>query len=139
MAKNISDIVKKQIERLSSSGDSIRAGVQGVTTAPGKLAAANKDRYLAGIQKSLDKWVDNTGSVTLQDWQSAMLDKGVPRIAEGIRQAENKLIDFHTQLQSYQASYLPKLNAKPVLSLSDAVMKASQNIEAMAKFRFKRK
>lgn len=139
MAKNIEDIVRKQIDRLSGASESIRAGVQSVTVAPGKLAAANKERYLAGVQKSVEKWVDNTGSVSLPDWQSSMIDKGIPRIAEGIRQSEGKLREFHTQLQAYQASYLPKLNSKPVLSLEDGINKAGEHIRAMSKFRFRRK
>lgn len=139
MAKSIESIVKKQIDRLSGAGEAIRDGIQSVTVAPGQKAAASKDRYLAGIQKSVDKWADNVASVSLASWQEAALNKGVPRIAEGIRQAESKLIDFHTQLQSYQNSYLAKLNARPVLSLEDAKTKAGQNIEYMSKFRFKRK
>lgn len=139
MAKNIEDIVRKQIDNLSRASESIKSGVMSVTVAPGKIAAANKERYLAGVTKSVDKWVDNVGSVSLPDWQSSMVDKGIPRIAEGIRQAEPKIRDFHTQLQSYQSSYLPKLNTMKVLSIGDAIAKASANIEAMSKFRFRRK
>lgn len=139
MAKSIESIVQKQIDNLSRSGDRIKEGIMGVTVAPGKLAAQNKERYLAGINKSVDKWADNVASVSLTDWQQAAVEKGVPRIAEGIRQAAPKLTDFHTQLQNFQTTYLSKLNAKPVLSLTDAISKMSENVTQMSKFRYKRK
>lgn len=138
--KPVSDIVAKQIRNVQAATEDIRAGVEAVTEAPGKKAAAAANKMRAGILKALDdgKWQDNVASVSLEDWKAAFLEKGIGRIPEGIAASEGKLINFHTQLQAYQSKYLPAVRSKPSLTLEDNIQKAAENIRQMAKFRFKR-
>lgn len=139
MAKDVNATVQKQIRRLQGATEEIRAGVEGVQIAPGKLAAENSDRYLSGIQKNVDKWKANVASVSLPSWKEAIINKGIPRIAEGIAQSADKLTAFHTQLAAYQATYLPALKRQKVLSQADADRNMLENAHQMAKFRFVRK
>lgn len=81
--------LQKWSTNLNAAGQYITNGVNRVTVAPGQAAAAASDRFLAGIQSSVasGKWQRNVAAVSLQDWQSAMIKKGLPRIATGTAQA----------------------------------------------------
>lgn len=84
--------------RLGQSGDKIKAGVQGVTTAPGLTAARQKDVWAANVAAAKDKWATRVAGVSLPEWQSAMIDKGLNRIASGATAAQPKFAEFMTQL-----------------------------------------
>ena len=76
---------------LTNATTRIAEGVDAVTVAPGRLAAANKEGYLAGVQRSVDKWAANVGAVSLPEWQNAMRDRGIPAIASGAERGESKV------------------------------------------------
>lgn len=81
--------LQKWSTNLNAAGTYIKNGVNGVTTAPGQSAAAAQDRMLAGITQAVQsgKWARNVSAVSLQAWQNAMINKGIPRIAQGTAQA----------------------------------------------------
>jgi hypothetical protein len=75
---------------LSAAAPYITNGVQRVTTAPGVAAAAAAPTMLANVTASVTSgaWAARVSSVSLQQWQSAMTTKGIPRLAQGITQAQ---------------------------------------------------
>jgi hypothetical protein len=81
--------LQKWSNNLNAAGTYITSGVQRVTTPPGQAAAAAQDRMIAGITAAVQsgKWARNVSAVSLQDWQNAMIKKGIPRIAQGTAQA----------------------------------------------------
>lgn len=85
-------------QRLAGSTEKIRAGVQAVSVAPGQLAARNKAGYVAGVNQNQDKWASRTASVSLGQWQTDMLDKGLSRISGGATAAQPKFAQFMGQL-----------------------------------------
>jgi hypothetical protein len=74
--------------RLGAAGTDIQAGVQNVKTAPGQKAAAAKATYVNNVTAAADVWAKNVSKVGLGDWQSAMINKGIPRLQQGITQAQ---------------------------------------------------
>lgn len=86
---------------LSAKTAKIQANAQAVTTAPGQLAARNAQAYLSGVQANYEKWRRNVAAVSLQDWQTAFVQKGVPRIAPGAQAAQAKFASFMQQLLPY--------------------------------------
>lgn len=86
---------QKWATNLVASAPSIKAGVQAVTVSPGQLAAAQADVWLANLQASRQKWIDRV-KVPLDVWQSATIDKGIPRIQGGANAAIPKVQQFLT-------------------------------------------
>lgn len=86
MAKNMpsaADVAQRWQQGFSNAGPKWAAGVNAVDTAPGVLAAAAKDRYLAGVTGNVDKFAANVSRVTLAEWKNAATTKGQPRLASG--------------------------------------------------------
>ena len=81
--------LQKWSTNLNAAGTYIKNGVNAVTVAPGQAAAAAQDRMLAGVTQAVQsgKWARNVSKVSLQDWQNAMINKGIPRIAQGTQVA----------------------------------------------------
>lgn len=81
--------LQKWSTNLNAAGPYIKSGVARVSTAPGQLAAAASDRMLAGVTASISNgtWQRNVSKVSLQDWQNAMVNKGIPRLQQGTAQA----------------------------------------------------
>ncbi len=126
----------KWARNLKASTPYIQDGVNRVTEAPGKAAAAKVDKWHNAIssQETKSKWERRVGAVSLEDWKSAMLLKGVGRIQAGVDGAEAKSVDFATKLISHQNALLPSIDAMPDLTLGDSVQRAVAWIEGMAKF-----
>jgi hypothetical protein len=104
MAKSMPDpasAATKWAQNLGAAGQAYTAGVQSVTQAPGQLAAAASDRYLAGVQTNVQKFKANVGSVSLGDWQAAAVNKGAPRLATGASAAQPKMAAVLQQLFPY--------------------------------------
>lgn len=98
MAQDAATIGQNWATRLGQSQEKIKAGVAGVTVAPGAAAARQKQVWLSNTQAAADKWARNTAAVTLQDWQAAMNDKGVGRIASGANAAIPRFTQFMSAL-----------------------------------------
>lgn len=100
-------ITNKWVNRLSGATADIQAGIQRVTVAPGTKAVAKKTKWQNNVVNAADKWARNTGRVSLQDWQNAAINVGVPRIAQGAQQKQGKmqafLNDFIPHLERGQA------------------------------------
>ena len=91
---------------MQNATQKITQGVNAVTVAPTSLAAQAVDRMVAGIQRAAatGKIQAALQAVSLTDWKEAMLNKGVPRIAQGATAAKGKMQAFLTQ-------FLPHIQA----------------------------
>ena len=95
--------------RLGQSTTKITAGVDAVSVAPGVAAARQKDVWANNVISAKDRWAKRVQSVSLADWQAAMKNKGVPRIATGATAAEPKFAAFMSQLIPHINAGLTKL------------------------------
>lgn len=87
---------------LQGASAKIERGIDAVTTAPGKLAAAQKQLWLTNVTKSADKWERNV-QVPLPEWQKAAKDKGIPALQNAIPLAKSKV-------QAAAAKLIPAMN-----------------------------
>jgi hypothetical protein len=117
---------------LASAGERITAGVQATTVAPGQAAARQKAAYVANVQASADKWASRTAAVPLGDWQQAVIQKGVPRIAAGATAAQPKFEQFMGKLLPFQDSLKGTLPARG--GLDQNITRMDAWVRGMAKF-----
>jgi hypothetical protein len=98
MAQSAQDVAARWAQNMGSSTAKWKAGVDGVTVAPGQAAARQADVWANNVVASKGKWATNVASVSLQDWKDAMINKGGARIGSGAQAAQGKFADFMTQL-----------------------------------------
>jgi len=127
---------EKHARNLKASVPDITIGVDAVTEAPGKKAAAAQAKMKANLVASIDDgtWAKRVSAVTLEDWKKQMKDKGIGRISAGIDGAAAKTEDFFSQLFAYQDSIKPSLDAMPDLTLEDSISRMTKWVRDMAKF-----
>ena len=128
---------EKHARRLKGAVEDIRIGVGAVTEAPGKAAAAAQEKMLANLTEAVrsGKWARKVGAVPLADWQKAMLEKGINRIAAGIDGSAEKVEKFFEQLFPYQDALKAKLDDLPDLTLEDSINRMVTYVRGMADFK----
>lgn len=131
------EAAQKHMRRLQGATEDIQRGIQGVTTAPGALAAKKQQKMIQRLTEKVNDgtWARNVAAVSLESWKSAALDKGVGRIASGIQAAQPKMEAFYSKLLPFQATIQSKINAMPDLTLEDNIARATTQIREMSKFR----
>jgi hypothetical protein len=108
------------------------AGAQGVQVPPGQAAARQKAVYVQNVTAKADKWAANVAAVSLQEWQQAFIQKGIPRIASGATASQPKFAAFMGKLLPYQANALRSLPARG--SLDQNIARSNAWIRTMANF-----
>jgi hypothetical protein len=73
-------------------------GVNSTPVAPGQLAAAATDRWLANTQAAAPRYKANSQAVTKEQWASAAINKGADRLSSGAAQAQPKMASVFTKL-----------------------------------------
>lgn len=130
-------IAQKWANRLSSATADIQAGVQAVTVSPTATAAKNPQKYLDGVNKAVQsgKWASRLNAVSLTDWQTATIQKGIPRISQGAQAAQPKMASFMSQLIPFQNTLQAKVNAMPSANLQDSINRMTAWVQGMATFK----
>lgn len=77
--------------KLGSSTQAYTDGVNGVTVAPGQMAAASKQLWLTNTASAGDKFARNSAAVSRESWQNSAITKGAPRLASGAAAAQPKM------------------------------------------------
>lgn len=128
---------RKLIDRARSAAPHIADQVRKVTVSPTEQAAKKVDKMRTNFLKSLDDGKVERGlrRVTLSDWQAAMINKGVPRITQGLEQAESKIIEFNRQFYPYLERVQNEVAAMPDTTLEDNIQRAVHNIRRVSEFK----
>lgn len=136
-SKSPQQVAQKWTQNLSASTQSIQAGVQGVTVSPTQLAAANPEGYLAGIQRAVSsgKWQNKLQAVSLQQWQQAMVTKGIPRIQTGAQAGQPKMLAFMQNFLPYVQQAKQQLASTPRGSLAQNQQRMIQWSNLMSQYK----
>lgn len=135
MAKvNAQQWLQKWGTNLNASGTYITNGVNNVQVAPGVSAAAAADRMLAGVQASITNgtWQRKVSSVSLQSWKDAMIKKGIPRLTQGVTQAQANKGGQITALLAAVDNAAAQANALPKGGLEQGIARATTFMRAMS-------
>ncbi len=138
MAKlTASEFAEKWQRRLSAAAPDIQKGINRVDVSPTEKAAAKQDKMLANITASVQsgKWAAGLRRVSISDWKRAAIEKGIPRISQGVSGAGPKVTDFASQLLPFQDSLKSQVDNMPDLTLEDSINRMSTWVRGMSKFR----
>jgi hypothetical protein len=124
VASNPQAVAANWANRLAGSSQKITDGINSVNVAPGVAAARQKNVYVQNVTAAADKWARNTQAVSLADWQSAAINKGVPRIASGAQAAVPKFEQFMGRLLPYVAAGRAKLPPRGDINANKSRMNA---------------
>ena len=130
---------EKHARRLKGATEDMRLGVEKVTESPTAKAAAKKDKMKANLNRAIDsgKWERGLKRVTLEEWKTQMIEKGVGRVAAGIDGAKDKVISFAAELLPFQDGIKAKVQKMPDITLEDNINRMTTQIREMAKFQRK--
>jgi len=120
--------------RLKQSLQDVQAGVQGVTEAPTAAAARALDRAAIAYQEAISsgRTARKLNAVSLSDWQSSMVNKGIPRISAGVDQAASKQVQMAERLLAAVDSAKAKVDAMPKGTLADSISRMTAFATDMA-------
>ena len=135
MRSNPQDATTAWVNHLSQATARITQGVQGVTRPPGQAVAAQSAKWLARVTASQQKWQTNVGRVSLADWQQAMTNVGIPRIAQGAQAKQGKMQAFMQQFLPYLQQGVQRVDTMPNVTLEDGINRAVAMIRHNAAFK----
>lgn len=130
---------EKQARNLKNSLPDIRMGIERVSSAPGQAAAAAQQRMKDNLNKAIDdgRWAEKVRGVSLEEWKTAALTKGVDRIAQGIDAAHAKQVVMAGRLLAAVDSSAAKVRAMPKGTIQDSISRMTAFVEDMHKFKGK--
>lgn len=128
---NAQQVVQRWADRGSASGDTVRAGVNAVTESPMEKAAAAKDRWLQGVQRAAQngKYENNLRAVSLQDWKTAMLNKGIPNMQNGYAQGKAKFQRFMNAFLPFARQVSDEVKQMPKGTIQQSIDRARHVIQ----------
>lgn len=119
-------------QNLSAAGPAMTAGVQAVTVSPTEQAAQAVDRQVAGVQAAAasGKTAARLRKVSLPQWQQAMIQKGVPRLASGAAAGASSYQNFATSFYPVMAAASDTARSMPKGSIEDSLNRVRVVIQA---------
>lgn len=114
----------KWLQNIGTATDRMKAGAMAVTVAPGQKAAAAADKWLLRVQQAQAKYKNNVGRVSLQDWQNAYIQVGIPRVSQGAQAKQAKYTAAMADFLPYLAQGVAKIDAMPKTTLQDSIARA---------------
>ena len=131
------EFAEKWQRRLQAAAPDIQRGIQRVDVSPTEKAATKQDKMLANTTAAIQsgKWANGLRRVTLGDWKKAAVEKGIPRISQGVANAAPKVSDFASQLLPFQDSLKSQISGMPDLTIEDNINRMTTFIRGMSKFK----
>lgn len=131
---NATQWLEKWGRRMNAAGPDIQAGVNRVQTAPGQAAAAAQALFLQRLTESINSgvWARGVAAVSLADWQKSMTDKGIPRVGQGVTQAQRTKTGRITALLTAVDGAASAANALPKGGLEQSIQRATTFMREMA-------
>lgn len=139
MAKqyNAATVAALWMQRASSAGEKMKAGVNSVTENPAEKAAAAAPAWLAGVQRAAAEGSFEKGlqSVTLQDWKTKMINKGIPNMATGVREAAPAMQRFLQDYLPFVAQVSDEIAAMPKGTKEDSRARMNAAFERLSSYK----
>ena len=129
------EYAEKWGRRLKGSTEDIRRGISRVQVAPGAVAVQHQDKLVARFNEAVNsgRWAASTRAVSLTDWQTKAIDKGVNRIGAGVDAAQPSQAQMAQRLLASVDAAASKARALPSTTIDDNINRAATFMREMAK------
>jgi hypothetical protein len=124
----------KWLTGISGANERMKQGALNVQTAPGQLAAAAADKWLAKVTAAKPKFIANSKAVSLQDWQNSYINTGLPRVTQGAQDKQAKYTNAMGPFFNYMNQGLATIDKMPKNTIEDSVQRAAAMIRWNAKY-----
>lgn len=131
------ELATKWATRTAAATPDMVAGVERVTEAPGRKAAAQKQIYLQNTTASVEKWARRTAAVPLEDWKAAMRE-GANRVATGVATKQGKVESFWQEFGPFQDSVTAQTKAMSRGTLQQNIARMVNQATKTAEFKRQR-
>ena len=86
-------VADKWAQKAGAASADYKAGIMGVTQAPGQLAVANQATMVSNWNAAINNgtWANRTGAVSLGQWQQAASTKGAQNYTTGVAAGKSKM------------------------------------------------
>lgn len=130
-------VAQKWARNYGAAGESVRAGVEAVTESPTAKAAAAQDRYLSGVQRAVQDgtYARNLRAVTLEEWKQSMIQKGLPRMAQGAQMGTQRMQQFMSRWLPHMDSLKGRIAGMAKGTLADSLERVRVAMEHAASFK----
>ena len=127
---------QKLIDRAKAAAPFIAGQVDKVTVAPTESALAAIPKMQTNFNAAVASGKVERGlrRVSLGDWKTAMKEKGIPRISQGLDQARNKIVAFNREFYPHLERVQAQVAAMPSTTLEDNIARMVFNVRENAKF-----
>jgi hypothetical protein len=129
-----SDLAAKWATRTSAATQDVVAGVNRVTEAPGRKAAAQRSAWQQNVIAAGDKWERRVAAVSLEEWK-ARTAEGANRIASGVQAKKSKVESFWAEFGPFQDSVTAAVRSMPRGSLEQNLGRMIEQARRTAEFR----
>jgi len=127
-------ISQKWLSNYQGAATAMTQGAQAVNQAPGVAAAAAVQTWLTRLQASAAKWQAKVSAVTLQEWQQAYINLGIPRGQAGAAAKQAKYTTFITAYMAFLQTAVAQVKAMPKGTLQAGINRAVAMINASAQW-----
>lgn len=139
MPKGLTDAetAAKWVKNTLANKDTARRGVEAVTESPTAKAAAAEQRYADGCAEaaSSGRFARACRAVTLDDWRTAYIEKGLKNLDVGVKQAESKMTRFLSSYLPYIRQRAEQIRKMPKGTRADAMARIEANLNALDQFK----
>lgn len=136
-ARNPQDVANLWASHLAGATQKITTGVSNPKRPPTQAAASAADKWQARVSDpaAKAKFIASLGRVSTADWQQAMTQKGIPRIASGANAAIPKFSTFLSSFLPFQDSVTQQVHAMPSNNLEDNINRMIAQVRGTARYR----
>jgi hypothetical protein len=113
---------------MGGATDAATRGVNAVTVSPGQSAAAAADKWMNNTMAAKDKFARRVGSVSLGQWQQAMTQYGISRMAQGAQQKQGKMQSFMAEYLPFLSAGVQQIHSMPKNTIEDSIARATAMI-----------
>lgn len=138
--KDPKKLAEKYVQRATAATQDMIDGINAVSVNPAEKAIKAIPKMRANFLAALDsgQYEEAMKGVTLDSWKTAMIEKGVPRVAQGVRSAQPKMEAFFSQQAAYQEKIDAQLAKMPTTTLEDNIARMTQQVRMMGQFKYKK-